>query len=239
MNNLVQKVEQLFNLTELECEILEIFLKENTDLTAKQVSITLKSRGENVYRPLERLVRIGLIEEIITRPKKYSIRNFNLKTENSVKSKILELNKFLDKGEDTEEFIFLGNRNQYREEGVKLMNSIHKTLDLIVSGSSQSSDFFMNHFDLIQRGVSVRCLVTKYSPDKLDMLQKWKRNGFLIKKYDLEGIDLVIYDSYITQVGVKRDSDKKEKYGFVLRNRYIAKFMQDYFNNLWEKGEEL
>lgn len=52
------------------------------------------------------------------------------------------------------------------------------------------------------------------------MITYWKKNGLLVKIINADGINMVIYDENVVQVAIKKNDKRKEKFGFVLQNRY-------------------
>jgi Fe2+ or Zn2+ uptake regulation protein len=75
----VIEIKELYNLTDLEAEILDLLFRNPNGLSAKDVIKNFPKRGENVYRPLEKLVKIGIVEETDDWPRKYTTKNLNKK----------------------------------------------------------------------------------------------------------------------------------------------------------------
>lgn len=230
----IEKVQEVFDLTDLETEIISALTEASQQVTAQELKSLLDGRGDNVYRPLGKLVKMGLVEEINEWPRKYSVRNFRLKVKSSVDNRISMLQSLIVERDEFSEYEFLGNRTEYRSKGDYLLGKVKSTLDLIVSGSAQDEDFFYRHFEAVKRGVEVRCLITNYRKENEDMYEQWRKDGIEVKRCDVKGVNLIIYDSAIVQMAIKSSSQKKEKYGFVIDNEYLGTFFQRYFDVLWE-----
>lgn len=71
----VTEVKELYGLTDLEAEILDLLTHNHNGLTAKEVIMSFPNRGENVYRPLDRLVGLGIVDKSNDWPKRYVTKN--------------------------------------------------------------------------------------------------------------------------------------------------------------------
>ncbi len=87
MNREIYEIKELYSLTNLETEILNLLLQNSKGLTAKEVKNSFPNRGENVYRPLEKLVNLDIAEKLDQWPRVYSTKNFEKEFNNLVKNK--------------------------------------------------------------------------------------------------------------------------------------------------------
>jgi sugar-specific transcriptional regulator TrmB len=243
MKRLMFLLEENLNITALESEVLQILLNADRNLTAKVIKANLQERGENVYRPLDSLVELGLIEEIQTWPKKYSAENFEQKLLdliNDKANKLAEIKSHITEAAENKSAIkpqivkFFGNRTEYRNFREMQMQNVKKFFDLAVSGNPQNE-----HIKLVKRGVKVRCLVTNYRKKHENMYKLWQKNSIEVRKYGLKGLNLIIYDRRLVQLAMKEKPEKKEKSGIAFDNKILGRSFTDFFDKLWNDAREI
>lgn len=74
----VTEAKALYHLTDLEAEILDLLIRNPRGLTAKEIIKAFPNRGENVYRPLDRLVELGIAQKTKDWPKRYVTKSLNI-----------------------------------------------------------------------------------------------------------------------------------------------------------------
>lgn len=240
--NRILEVKEVLDLTDLEAEVLAVLVDTKVKLSVKKLNKILTTRGKNLYRSLERLVGLGLIEESLTRPKTYSAKRFETKLKYMVEKKSLEMQTLLSDRNDsnTEEMIFFGNRNEYRSFGETKLAKVSEKLNLIVSGAVQNNDFFAKHVSLIKRGVDIRCIIPIVDKDKEDMLKNWVRNGFKIRYNPVvQGINMIFYDDRVVQLALKEGNTSRKKSGIAINNKNLAVFWRRYFDILWKSSKRV
>jgi Fe2+ or Zn2+ uptake regulation protein len=87
MDREIYEIKELYSLTNLEAEILHLLLQNPKGLTAKEVIKAFPNRGKNMYRPLEKLVKLGIVERTNQWPRVYSTQNFEKEFSKLIKSK--------------------------------------------------------------------------------------------------------------------------------------------------------
>lgn len=238
---------QTFKLTSLDKDVLLSLLNTSTPLTVRNLNCKLQHRGENLYRSINKLASLGLIEKEGSKPAKYSARNFD----NKVKTKLLqersEVSKLISTFSTTElssdifdwDIKVLSSREEYKSYGLRMMKDVRRSLWFIASGAPQSKDFFKAHVDLAQRGINVKALFSSQQPQYQKTYANWIANGINVRITDKQGANIIIYDSNTLQIATKKSPQTKQKHGVVLTNPFVASLFKDYYNILWQESKEI
>ena len=206
MRRFTELITKNFNLSTLDKDIVDSLFPLQSPKTISQLNKILHKRGKNLYRSIKKLQSIGLIKVIESWPKQYI-----LSSKEEIKQLFLQkqfefanIVKSFDGAKDPKQIIrMISNRDSYRKTGKELMKTTEKSLYVIASGSEQDSDFFLEHYNLVKRGVSVCILITKYNPQLNEMYTNWIKNGIQVRIAQQYSTNLVIYDSKIVQIGLK------------------------------------
>jgi len=87
----IYEIKELYSLTNLEAEILNLLLQNPQGMTAQEVSTSFPDRGENVYRPLDKLVKLGIVEKTDNYPSIYSAKKLMKRSYKDEKNRIFTL----------------------------------------------------------------------------------------------------------------------------------------------------
>ncbi|MDD3647202.1 MAG: helix-turn-helix domain-containing protein [Candidatus Dojkabacteria bacterium] len=235
-----------FGITNLEIEILEILAECRRELTIKDISSKLACRGENLYRPLKKLLEKGFIIHIDTYPDRYKFKNWDRILRKKITEEKIQLQDFQEvlgtsKKIDASLSVFevIQSREEYKRRGDSLMLQVEDVLRIIASGSEQSREFWKKHFDVIKRGASIRFLINNLNNENLDMYKNWERTGIILRRMPLGGLNLILYDNDAVQMGFRPEKSSRDKIGIITKDENIVLFFSKYFDILWKNSERV
>lgn len=227
----------MLKLTALEQKILEEIQKYD-QVTVLEISRAVRRPRESVSRSVNSLRDKGLVEFLSGRPRKIYTVPYGVVAQELV----TKISSSLDdeKGVDSIHlpFMFIHNREAHHQLGMKLFNESENEVLSIVSGRGDlHPDFYKVMIEKIQKGVQYKLIILHYDEINKKMIENWKKNGFEVRFLPGEEINIEVYDRKIVQFGVRMLAGSREKVGMVIRNASLGKFMGEFFDNLWKKGE--
>lgn len=246
---------QEFDLTKDEGKVF-IDLYKKGERTALQLSRDLKIARTKIYRIVEKLSEIGLIEEIV-REKGKSFKaadksRFELilkdrehdleKLRDSTRSILGELSSFQSSGEEASEI------RQYKGiDGLKQMtwNSLKTEGELLIFEISEMSEFLDFGFaekvrmEFVNREVKVRELTnqkkfgawTKIEP----LVEKYWDCRYIPKEFLEMEMEILIYNDIYAIYGYRGE----EIFGVEIQNKQVADMQRQIFESFWSRGEKM
>lgn len=242
MISVMQKKLHKLGLSRLEAKAY-LYLAKSGEKNAKEIAKGLEIVTQAVYRPLR-----GLIEKGFVVPKgKHPADFYTLPIEigaNSLITKLQERISNISKKERVREialpFQIITSRKVHRILGDKNLKRAKKEVLVIASGTGEfSPDFTKTMFDMAKRGVDHRVIVLNLGKVNGDRLKYWKKNKFKIRYRKGRGVNLVIYDRDVVQMGFRLKEESKEKIGFIIKNKSLAGFLGEFYDYLWSKSMEI
>jgi predicted transcriptional regulator len=122
MSREIYEIKEFFSLTNLETEILDFLLDHSESVTAKDLIEAFPNRGENVYRPLEKLVEMGLVQKTGSWPHKYSAKNLKKNYHRMIENRIIPM-KFVS-SKRIRFKVFLENKKQKFQQILKRFTNL-------------------------------------------------------------------------------------------------------------------
>lgn len=236
------KILKRLGLTRLESKTYNLLLDKGVESNAKNISSATGIRLEAIYRILNSLTRKGLVIATGSHPKFYKalpkeigakvlLENYQKNAEKIFEGRIKE-NKWPIS-------IILG-RNNYHKVGEKLFKRVQAEVLVIASGTGDlSSDFIKTKFDATKNKVNYKIVATTHDSTNIDKLKNWQKNNFQVRFKSGEGINLVIYDREIIQIGFRIRESSKEKLGLLIKNKSLASFLGEFYDYIWSKAAKV
>jgi sugar-specific transcriptional regulator TrmB len=125
MSREIYEIKEFFSLTNLEVEILDFLLDHPKGVTAKDVIEAFPNRGENVYRPLEKLVEMGLVEEIGGWPQRYTAKDLKKNYHKMIENRIIPMS-FVSPRRSRLRVFFRNKKDQFLQAFRKIKNLFKK-----------------------------------------------------------------------------------------------------------------
>ena len=220
-------------------KVYELLLNEG-GMDAKQIGLRLRVFPQAVYREVERLARLGMVEVLDKYPKVYKAR-----------PQIEAADFYLDK--EKEWFVSRFGKGITESTSVKLIKTREESIELftqdlgkakseiclLVSGDEVPVEQILAFKEALERGVQVRILVQDKDIVRSGLLATWDKLGVEVRATSPLGLRLLLIDK---QVAYLLSFDSKKKQGAAgVRFAYapIANFLRKLFDEQWVTGEEL
>jgi sugar-specific transcriptional regulator TrmB len=239
-------------------------LKLGPESKATSTSKFSKVPRQDIYRVLEELVQIGLVEKLISRPAKYCAISPEKAISNLLEKKkhaFLKLEKDADslsaklrenlgnslQPSKKETFTLITERESVFCKVLELIGASRKKISIVVpwSETKLSLNLALEALtDACNRGVDVNWLSnepkgTHQIPEGLRKLIKNPKFKFRIGFSDPPIIKLGIYDTNETRIAVFHDDSSKLSPTLISDNSAILAMAENYFENYWKNGKDI
>lgn len=233
---------KVLGLSKLEIKIYKELLKSGA-INAKQLASRVGIVTQGLYRPLRCLVERNLVMPVGKHPAKYETLPLEVAADKSVRKikSLVETPGRIGRLIDSMlPFRIITNRKSYHKLGERYFKQTKSEVWLIASGTGQlSPDFTKTMFDAVTKGVDYRIIALSYGELNKDKIENWKKNRFRVRHKVGKGVNLVIYDRKIVQIGLRVQGGSREKVGLIIFNRSLAEFLGEFYDYLWGKAERI
>jgi len=232
------------NLTKYQREIIKSLLKYKK-LDAMQISKYSKVPPNKVYQTIKDLVDKNIVFQSNSKPKEYSLLNFDRYLKNKIEEKqkeVIELENELD--------LFLETYKQpVQSEDFWILNDLSSLLSQIESvyerleiGSKSLMETWVARYSTlkltkkaIENGKEIKFIGIVNKENK-DVVKKWLQVGVRIKNFNIENkAGFAIFDEKYIKISVQGDKLKS----IWSQNESLALILENYFDILWDKSEEI
>lgn len=238
----MEKHLKALGLSKLEIRTYKALLGKK-GLTAKEVSRPTGAGVEASYRLLNNLINKGLIVSFGKHPARFRALPVDMGVEHLVQG-FYEIGEKLATREDfrltSSPIRVIPNRRVYHQVGQEQFDQVKKEVLVIASGTGElNPEFIETKFGAVKRGVVYKILALSLDETNREKLKSWQRTGFLVRHRSGTGVNLVVYDRKIIQMGFRVQKGFREKYGILVFNPTLAQFLGEFFDYLWEKAREV
>ena len=228
--------------------IYKILLNSRCSLSAKQLANQMRIVPSLVYRLIQPLIEIGIVNRISGYPYKFNAKskeeglslfllhqhewfykNFLSYTENNLRpSEKYEI-----------QFSFIQSRDELMNESAKEISKATKSIDLLRSGHEIPADVMLATKDAKKRSVITRMLIQDYSSQNADQVAYWKQNGILVRKTGLRHLRLMIYDASTVYFMSYKHNDSAKDLGLKIHYPPFAFILSQLFDTWWKEAERV
>ncbi len=251
MHNLKEIQSSLAELgfTELESRVY-LYVYSNGPLSARDISLGLKTLAPAVYRSANRLVDKGVLSRIGERPQIFQVlggvASLKLMIERERSRKLGLLNSLekamvgIDRVGTTQTLVeLISGKEKIYKKSAKLIRKAVKEIFIVSIGESLPTYLMKADKDAVDRGVDVRFIAHKHDSSNESALLALKVNGIKVRHYPDWGFHLVLIDSSAMFLGVNNPQNKKERVSMFIRNTALTDAVRDYFLKTWQLAHEV
>jgi sugar-specific transcriptional regulator TrmB len=251
------EILQAWGLTIPQAKVYLALIRLSTDTTAGKISSFSKMARTDVYRVLDELQEVGLIEKVIAAPTKFKAFPINkiilILTERRTK-KTLELQL---KAQELIRLLESRNPEETHEEGKfriipkaealllsvkEALNNAQKSIDLIFNWTAFPRAIYLVAEELeqaLKRNVNIRCIVDKPEdakwPETVQLFMKHK--SFKLRALPNSPITRSgIYDRKKVFIASYLTPNAAGSKALMSTNPGLIKIVQCYFEETWEKA---
>jgi Predicted transcriptional regulators len=229
--------------------------------TLRDLSAAAKTDRANVYRVINRLQELNLIEKLLATPTVFralplaeGIKMLLEKKDqehNEIKAKTKELLSRYRKvsqdtiGEDVSQFILVPDGRLTKRKVAEMVDSNHKTHDILIYWSdfkSQAAAVVSMWTKVLLRRIKVRIIVFLGKNEKLPRSVLCLRSypNFEVRRASAPPkVTLSIIDGKEMFISVTPSISAGGKPGLYVNNHGVVGLVQDYFELAWRDSEEL
>lgn len=241
-------------LNKYETAAYEILLKYGK-LQAKDIASYSEVPLTAVYPNLKSLFQKGLIQEIkgkvryfaaikpVVGLKAFSNRKI-VEINSATKVAITSLNSLTHEPKKPEkrEIIAISQGLLASHETVKeFMRECKKSLYILGWRFTTSRNMYENlkHLkNLIDKGTDVKIIIISKSSKQKKLIRHYAKAGVKMKYAPFENFSIIIKDSNECKITLKNE-EIGERYNLHIQSQDLAKFLNDYFLDVWKKAEGL
>lgn len=247
-------------LTELQAQVY-LTLAKMDKATLRDLSSAAKIDRANVYRVINRLSELNLIEKLLATPTIFralpladGIKMLLEKKDqehNEIKAKTRELLSHCKKAsqdtlsDDVSQFSLVPDGRWTKRKVAEMINSNHETHDILIYWSdfkSQTKEVTSMWTKVLLRGVKVRIIVFLEKNERLPRSILCLRSypHFKVRKASTPPkVTLSIIDGRETFISVTPSISPRGKPGLYVHNHGVVGLVQDYFDLAWRDSEAI
>ena len=245
---MINELKQI-GLNEYEARVY-ITLLENGTLKGGEICKKSGVPQGKTYESLESLESKGFISITPVKPKIFTALNPKIAIGNLMNQKI-ETYKNLQK-EISEKLQFSKKfKDDKMIEKIQIFAGLHKVWPLS-KYFYDSSDKIMRHMftyeiinymqyramrDAVKRGVEVRVIAAKKTPEGLKLMKDDIRDGIKVRYYPVDEIRMEIRDNNQSMLSFLNPRNSRDRITLFFEHGYFSKMLAKFFDELWEKAE--
>jgi len=244
-SSLLPKLANL-GLTRQEAQIY-LILNEVGPMSAKEIAKNIKIFTPSVYRIIKKLEKKRLVAIFKTIPFTFQSIPPPLALSAYAKEKAIFLQKeaeetaklFLSKETTTTnptKINLIFGRHELFSKATEMINTLKKELLIISIGEPLPQDLLLAVNHAHKRGVIVQMITHKYNQENKEVLENFKKNGYIIRHYPDSGFHLIIYDGKQAMLAVNNPEKLEERVTMQIFSPGLSKALRDYFYSIWKKA---
>jgi len=226
-------------------------LIQKGEMSAKQIGDALDIFPNSVYRLINHLEQIGLVEQINAYPRKFRARNVEEGWNNFIAYKKRSFDRLVSginlKEKEGElpskrfSITFIQGREAVFEQCIKDLSQTQNEAKFIVLGLKIgiSPELMLAQKNAVERGVKFREIVQEYIDENREMILNWKKQGLDIRHGQPIGFHLLLFDDKISYIMSYDPLDKTKRYAVRIIHKAINQQLQDIFNKHWKKAKRI
>ncbi len=219
-------------------------LENKQPMPAKEIGKHLRIFPNAVYRDVEELIEMGLVEEVKGRPIRYQAKNKNVALELCaaiIKQNFQEAfgSQNVLKGQPFQvlQLRFIHNRSELLANSDKDVKSAKYQLNYILSGHEVPADTILGFKRATDRGVKIRVLAQQLTKDKQAMFTNWAKVGVDVRYYPSIEARIFTIDRHIVYFTSYKSNDIQEAIGMRFDYAPYASLMDELFEHKWKHGK--
>lgn len=224
--------------------VYQALLNSNQARTAKQLGHKLEILSNAVYRSIEPLINLGLVQKLNDYPTRFKVtqtdralEHFLLQQTNWFASSFLNGNSFVDKG--SLELTFIHGRDSLLESGVGDMKRAKKLVRILVSGHEVPAEMILANKKAVKRGVEIRMLIQGYGEFNRQLVKTWKKIGVKVRKIDNVQARLLLYDHDTTCFMSYKNDDSTKDMGVRFIYPPINSILSVIYEQWWKQSKSI
>ena len=217
------------------------FLLNGKTHTIHELSQQLNILPNTIYREIEKLNGLNLIEKGTSYPLQVSAKNYPSALQGYLLSQqAWFLQEFTSPGSTNSqsecEITLIKSRPQLFELSNIDMDASQHEVDLIISGFESPTETMLANKRALDRGVLIKNLVQQDGFREKERYLNWKRLGIEIRMCKSIDARILIYDTKIVYLVSYDPYDNKKATGVRIVYQPIAEMMKVLFKQKWDDG---
>ena len=218
-------------------------------LAAKEIASRLHKHQSAIYRLAHYLVEIGLITKSNQRPLTFEILPPKEGQENYLayqKDKVSDLLSFVYPNTTSSptknyHFSFMQGRENIFARVADDLKTASNDAHFIVLGLPivVSPELLLEQKRAVERGISIKIIVQEFSPENINTLTSWQKQGLELRLGKPIGFHLLLIDNYISYLMSYDKDDKTKRYAVRIYHQQINVQLQKIFSSVWKKSKSI
>ena len=127
-------------------------------------------------------------------------------------------------------------RHELFIKAAEIINTIKEELLIISIGEPLPQNLLLAVNHAHKRGVIVQMITHKFDQNNKEVLENFKKNGYVIRHYPDSGFHLIVYDGQQAMLAVNNPEKLEERVTMQIFSQGLSKALRDYFYSVWEKA---
>jgi sugar-specific transcriptional regulator TrmB len=218
-----QKLKQNLNRSPLQLQIYQLLARVGFQIPAKQIAKYLHNTNVNIYRPLNKLVEIGLLTKSKSKPATYKAQRINW------------LLKYRIPPEKT--FIVLKTPREFEHFRRHQTKKVKSEIRMILPWRTRSFEYFEPLIHQAIKGKRIHIIYPKATELNRVLYKRLEKYGLTFKQDNIPGVTIIIYDDEVVQLALHENRNPKETKGIVFSNHFIAEYLKDAYDRTWQHAQ--
>lgn len=253
------EILRVWGLTILQAKVYLALVRLSADVTAGKLSSFLKMARTDVYRVLDELQEMGLIEKVIAVPTKFKAFPINkvililtgCRTKETLElqlkaQELIQLLKYSNPEEVYEdgEFRIIPKAEALTLSVQEELNNAQEGVEFIINWTAFPRAMYLFGEELeqaLKRNINIRCIVDKPEdiewPETVQPFMKYKSFKLRIL-HNLPITRLGVYDRKKLFIASHLTSNAVGSAALMSTNKGLIEILHSYFEEIWEKAAE-
>jgi sugar-specific transcriptional regulator TrmB len=220
-------------------------LNKGQALSAQDIAEALGIVPQSVYRVVEKLAKLGMVERVEGYPVTYkalpaqTALNYYLQTVTQAYKQTFDFNTAPQVTATGPTLTLIKDREALLKRTALDARAAKESIDFIASGLEVPDDNILAHRKASTVGVKIRAIVQQNHKTTKEKLEKWQDIGTEVRYLPTIDMRIFIFDKHITYITSYDPAKKNSAFGVRFDYSPLALQMSELFSTNWQLASEL
>lgn len=221
-------------------------LNDSGELTVQEIADQIGIVPNSVYRLTEKLIKLGLVEEVRGYPVRYhaipvqtAMSFYLLAASQNFRREYGLSQKAAVKAGNSPVISLIKDRPSLLKRSAQDIRAAHESIDIIVSGHELPDEMYQAHIKAKAQGARIRRIVHQKDRRFTKENQIWKEMGAEVRYLPDFSLRMLIYDKKIVYITSFDPESPASAFGVRFEYEPLAMQMTELFEQNWQKALEI
>lgn len=228
-------------LTPQDIRVYQAIQNSNQPLTAKAIGTQIDALPHAVYRSINALSEMSLINTIKGKPRKYALAEVGPALQQYLINQSDLFTNTIGEPEDDPHLNikFLRNRDDLITQATDDTQNVKQEIFALVSGHEIPTELTLAYKQAIARGVSAKLMFQIVDKNNQQLIKTLDKLGVEIRKSNSEKMRIITFDNNITHLMSFENNDAASSLGIRLSHQPITAVFKNVLEKKWEKAQKI